>query len=304
MDSNTQNYSVPQDTTNMTESRQYFRLVYDTLWQVLFAKADHRYFNIASDIMRSTIDYTLASVEAPNWISLSRYGEELHKLSHPNIWGALINDGHPLLSRFKLDDVDEIHKQNSKFYSLAIQLIGYAALFGQQFHRYVTDEGKVTATSFGAAYLIAQNFQQPAESADDLVQRMQHLFPQNRETDVDNSAFLYLQRAGSFQQVEIVNWKGVHLNRTGCPAINLTQTIFEVYGDILSTDEYQEFFKNAIARDSDSYDDMMIEMAKLEIKARPPKRPQEDLFTITHRLLEETGQIVHSVTPDNDADQS
>lgn len=198
------------------------------------------------------INYAYLIEASPADVDPLNYLRELLKLNSPNLWNGLIDPierQNPKIltdirtsttaSRAKpLDVIDTNAKlteslvmDNEDLYIAGVVMIGMAALVGPEFKKALGEE-TVWLYPYAAARSAASTYTSPAQSFDELMGRLRQLYPGEESQTGGRTAMDYLRENGAFGHV--------------CPAVNFTSGIFRTYGNLLKSQEYQEYLRNQV----------------------------------------------------------
>ncbi len=194
------------------------------------------------------IDYEGLDRIAPTWLNQLGFVEELVSFGIPEFWDNLVKHQGGLnveLTRlvraylfnpFHTSGIKSpgqaIEFSNHFFFTRTIVLIGMAALLGEQFDEALRSDVEHNSP-YEASKVIAQSFKTPAHTPHELLTRMEFLF-QPAESKVQG-AYSTLRQYGAFIEE--------HKN---CPAQDMTQVIFETYGEMLREKNYKKNLLNRI----------------------------------------------------------
>lgn len=205
-----------------------------------------------SGALRSEINLPQARIDAPDWIDLNNYLFELKKLSSSYFWTRLLHaqesipkvvsdmEGAHTTKAVHADLAVKIAQQNEGFYGLSIPLLGLAALFGTDlFAMFNPLPTESKHTSVNAVEVAAKQFGAKASSMDELIQRIETLFPAEAADMKPTSAYRLLKDNGAFVMIAG--------HRRVCPAIHSTQMLFQGFGRVFR-DRYQTSFRQRVSK--------------------------------------------------------
>lgn len=184
---------------------------------------------------------------APPWLNPSGYLEELHSFGEADFWDSLLKHQAELYDELWQLTRTLYHHTNSPdfktpghaieggnltFFSNAIVMIGMTALFGDRFESVMSGRPQYR-THYRAVLTIAEGFGTPTNSPDELISRLQALFP--LKGSQEEGAFEVLSKTGAFVD-----------DNKQCPAQEMTKVIFETYGELLRDRKYLRKLKRRI----------------------------------------------------------
>lgn len=163
---------------------------------------------------------------------------EVTRLHNPNLWhkilGLALVESPVSQARVRAftntynetEAISLIVDRNIGFLNLAIDTIALSSLLGRDHLQYIRSDLPYQAHILAAGEAISHKFTHPITTAQETILRYRKLFSQQ---DTGTSALEYLKNAHAFASVT---------TETGCPAISLTQALFDAYGDLLQDPSY------------------------------------------------------------------
>ncbi len=207
----------------------------------------------------------------PSWINPLGFVMEIDSLNKPTFW-------HELLQKAKLKDptimsnlertlivpdrnaqgspemnvARTIADNNGKFYQMATTALTFSALLGRDIEKIfkAPDDDDInsfaTLTVLPLVLLMGKHFDTPASSIEELIPRLQELFPTNDEQN-DFQAFTLLQRQNAFGAYKISDDNSTP-SRVVCPASKFTNEIYHAYGRMLRNPQYIDGFRRRVGK--------------------------------------------------------
>lgn len=198
----------------------------------------------------------------PDGIALSH---ELVRTNEPEIWAKLLETSmmrntdvlmgiaatYPTVAPQDVPQTvsSNIALSNLKFYGRTMINLGMAAMHGKAYPHMIHDRAKPdgyvpdsTNNQYQTGLEASHLFGYPAASAEEVVDRLQFLFPADADTPQDIPAFVIAKRAQAFVQRQPDSTPPTVV----CPARDLTGELYKAYGNVLGNETYRARLTDAI----------------------------------------------------------
>jgi hypothetical protein len=225
---------VPKSST--AELRELFpqitpEIAKKSLEGVLYQDMDTFEKRVSLDSIDSLIDFTQLGKVAPPWLSPVSYITETLKPNSAKFWQKAIESS---VEPNGCYSGASLAYSNLTFYASSMVAINLTAALGPDFQRIQRQDAipYVREKIYGIASYLNLLFSGPIQNCDDVLERLKQFYCPNP------TGSLALRSVGLSKAFE---------SKSGqCPAIKLTATLFNCYGDLLTDSEYQEYLKSRI----------------------------------------------------------
>lgn len=192
----------------------------------------------------------LEPLAMPAWASLDQILISAQSISQPSFWEEMLQAADPaeaatLMGMMHVPAQNDlalrISDNNGRFFSTAVAFMFLVAAAGANADSLLSPIG-LHATSKKSLDAASQIFHSPAVTPNDFIDRLLILFPESNSNIAPDSAFRLLLDNGAFERVSFVRGRNV------CPIIKPTQLIFEGFGKMLRTPQYQASLKQVVTK--------------------------------------------------------
>lgn len=208
----------------------------------------------------------------PSWINPLGFIMEIDSLNKPTFWHELLQKtklkNHSVMNNLErtltvldrnaqgspeMNIAQTIADNNGKFYQMATTALTLSALLGRDVEKIFKEPDEeinsfAMLTVLPLVTLMGKHFDTPATSIEELIIRLQELFPPQDEQN-DFQAFTLLQRQNAFEAYS-VDEENMTLSRVACPASKFTNEIYRAYGRMLRDPHYIEGFRRRVGKKS------------------------------------------------------
>lgn len=237
------------------------------LYEVLMRQETKGYYlTMANEVSNVVLNPLVASL-LPTDVDPYTLMKELLRINHNDVWFNLLHQGvqkspdlrNDLIAANPLSEPnslltqtsDHIAYANMGLYGGTLLFYSIAALYGNAYPAVIAEERKSfesDKTTPNPRYLAgleaSKRFGTTARDADEVIARLQTLFPANAQKPSSIPAITFAQNTHSFVGIH----SGSETPVVICPARDTTHLFFSAYGNILAKPEYQARLKTAISK--------------------------------------------------------